>query len=204
MLELGMELCGTYALREEDDDDGSKRDYCLIDAAACRRHVAAKLNINGITLARQVARFLASGSASPMETKMYLLMCLPQRYGGYNLPVPELNPNLSLSYKGQILLRQSSVYPDFLWRDAKLVLEYDGAYHDTPNQQQKDAMRKTVIEAEGYTVLQVKRWQLYNPLAFDAVMQTMTRIIGKRLRPLNLEQEHARDNLRRRLLAPDG
>ena len=61
-------------------------------------------------------------------------------------------------------------------------------------------MRKTVLEARGYTVMQVKKEQVRSRLALDSVAGAIAQRLGRRVRPLSLSQEFARDGLRRQLL----
>ena len=202
-VELGMELCGTYAMRINEDGRtyAASRSYKLISADDLVRHLASWKNLRGLSLARKVAPFLVDGAASPMETKAYLLLCLPQRYGGYHLPKPELNAELAIPPELQLVLGyQKKVKPDLLWREGKVVLEYDGGYHDDAAQRTKDEMRRVVLESMGYTVMEIKRQQLYSATAFDAVATRIAQCLGKRIRPLSMGQAFARDDLRRRLL----
>ena len=119
---------------------------------------------------------------------------------GYNLAHPKLNPEITLSREGSLLLHKEKVRPDFLWEEAKLIVEYDGAYHGFGDQPLQDEMRKTVLESMGYTVMQLKKEQVENRLAFDGVVQAIARAIGKRLRPTTLSQDFAREELRAQLL----
>ncbi len=199
-LELGMEFCGTYALRPGSVEGMARRDYALIDDVAFRRHAESWHGLKGIALARKVSRFLASGSASPTETKLYLLLCLPLQYGGYNLGHPELNPKFDLSSEEMAILRATNVKPDLLWRHEKLVVEYDGRQHEEQGQSNYDAMRKTILEGRGYTVRQVKRQQLYNPLAFNKFARSVGSFLGVRQRPVTPKHRVAREKLRSVLL----
>ena len=199
-LETGMELCGTYALRPDSVEDKASRDYALIDAACFRRHVETWKELHGLGMARSVAKYLANGSASPMETKLYLLLCLPQKYGGYNFPRPELNPSHEVPLAAREAFRQDKVKPDMLWRKAHVVVEYDGSYHDDERQMARDALRKAIFETMGYTVFTFKRWHVYNPLVFDEMTKALAGKLGKRIRPLTAKQSLARDVLRKQLL----
>ena len=199
-LEIGMELCGTYALRPSSIEDKADRDYSLVDAARFRRHVESWGGMRGLVTARSVSNYLANGSAAPMETKLYLLLCLPQKYGGYNFARPELNPPLEVPISLREAFRQDKVKPDMLWRKARIVVEYDGSYHDNPLQNARDALRKAIFETMGYTVFTFKRWHVYNPLVFDEMVKALAKKLGKRIRPLNTKQAFARDALRKQLL----
>ena len=203
-LELGMELCGTYALRPDGLEDLGQRDYALIDTVPFRRSIESWQGVQGVATARKAARYLVGGSASPMETKLYLLLCLPLQYGGYNLGIPELNPKFDLEPAEIEILRRSSVKPDMLWRKKKLVIEYDGRQHEEEQQSRYDALRKTILEGRGFTVRQIKRHQLYNPLAFDSFASSIGSFLGVRRRPSTLKHRRAREELQATLLEPDG
>ena len=199
-VELGMELCGTYALRPEALEGYAPRDYQLTSVGSLSRKVKAWNDVHGLAIARKAVQYLADGSASPMETKLYLLLCLPQQYGGFNIEKPELNVKIELTEEGRLILRQEKVKPDFLWRKQELVVEYDGEYHNDPRQRVKDEKRRALLEAMGFTVLVVKKQQLYDPIAFNSIAETIAKKCGKRIRPLTVKQQFARENLRNALL----
>ena len=195
-LQVGMEFCGTYALRPEGVEDKASRDYRLVDASAFARHVDSWTGISGLPAARKGAQYLVNDSASPMETIVYLLLCLPRMYGGYNLGRPELNPEIKLPFDLQLVLRQEKVKPDLRWRKQKVVVEYDGGYHDEGPQAVKDEVRKAVLESLGYTVYRFKKQHVYDPVLFDRLALTLARKLGVRVRPLTLKQTYAREALR--------
>ena len=199
-LELGMELCGTYALRPSGVEDAAKRDYPLIDADALRKHLQSWQGLKGLVLARKVSEYLIGGSASPMETKLCLLLCLPLQYGGYNLGSPELNPEFKLTPAEMRILRQTTVKPDMLWRQKDLIVEYDGRQHEEEWQSNHDAKRITVLEGRGYTVRVIKRHQMYDPLAFDSFATSARAFLGVRCRPMTSKHQAAREELRAVLL----
>ena len=180
------------------------RDYPLTHAGQMRRSFEAWRDLRGIELARRISHHLVDNSASPMESKLYLLLCLPQSLGGYNFPKPELNPEIPLDPVGREILRQTNIKPDMLWRKKDLVVEYDGEYHDDSDQSLKDEMRRAVMASMGYTVRVVKKRQLFNPLAFDSTARALAKLLGKRLRPLSLRQSFARENLHEALLLRRG
>ena len=199
-LELGMELCGTYALRPEGLEDSAQRNHALINADTLSKRLENWEDLRGLPLARKVSKYLAGGSASPMETKLYLLLCLPLLYGGYNLGRPELNPKLDLTPAEMEIVRTTNVKPDLLWEKQKLIVEYDGRQHEEEQQSKHDALRITVLEGKGYTVRRVTRHQLYNPLAFDNFASSIRSFLGVRRRPTTLKHQLARENLRSKLL----
>ena len=56
----------------------------------------ATAGIYGARRAARYARYVQDCSASPMETNLFLLLCLPTSEGGYGLPLPELNADLPI------------------------------------------------------------------------------------------------------------
>lgn len=206
-LELGMEFCGTYALRPDSLEDRSTRTYRLMDASTLPRKLNGWRDIHGVRQARRIAPLLANGAASPMESKLFLMLTLPQKHGGYNIEKPALNPEIELPHEARLVLRQEKVKPDMLWQDSKrnlkLVVEYDGEYHNDPVQARKDETRRAVLETMGYTVVTVKKHLIYSPVAFDGFAKMIARKCGKRLRPLTSKQQFARELLRAGLLGAD-
>jgi len=72
--------------------------------------------------------------------RMFLRMC---RKGG--LPTPEVN--VSLQVNGRRLK------PDFLWRDAGLIIEADSRrFHDTNSAFQSDRQREQLLQLAGWRV----------------------------------------------------
>ena len=200
-LELGMELCGTYALRPEGVEEKASRNYQLASASGLKLKVNTWKDMHGLAKARKVTQYLENKAASPMESKLYLLLCLPLQYGGYNFERPEINAKVFLKPEGRLILRQELVKPDFLWRSKKLVLEYDGGYHNDPYQRVRDEKRRAVLESMGYTVAVAKKQQIYDPIAFDGLAHMLRRKLGLRSRSLTVKHQLAREALRETLLA---
>jgi very-short-patch-repair endonuclease len=97
---------------------------------------------------RGVARLRALLDEIQPETKRtrselerrFLRLC-----GRARLPKPEVNPLLDLD---DVQLR-----PDFLWRDAKLIVETDGLrYHGTASAQRRDSWREQRLQLAGWRV----------------------------------------------------
>ncbi|WP_303728113.1 DUF559 domain-containing protein [Denitrobacterium detoxificans] len=98
------------------------------------------------------------------------------------------------------VLRCTKVKPDMLWRQKRLIVEYDGRQHEEELQSKYDALRITILEGRGYTVRRVKRHQVYNPVAFDNFASSTAALLGVRRRPVTLKHQLAREGLRRALL----
>ena len=93
---------------------------------------------------REAADLVRVGSRSPMETKARLVFLR----GG--LPEPELNAAV-YDEAGEWL-----AFGDFVWRERKVVAEFDGDHHRTDRRQwQIDVARRESVQAAGWTYVQL-------------------------------------------------
>ena len=71
-------------------------------------------------------------------------------------------------------IRQEPVGPyvaDFACREARLIVEVDGATHSTDEEIKRDAARSSELERIGYTVIRVQNDDVYN--AMEGVLNTI-------------------------------
>jgi hypothetical protein len=100
---------------------------------------------------RAAAELLRSGSGSPMETRARLAFLEA------GLPEPELNATVH-GPDGHFLARV-----DFLWREARVVVEYEGDQHRTDRRQwQNDIARVRLLEEDGLRVVRVTSLDLFD------------------------------------------
>lgn len=52
---------------------------------------------------------------------------------------------------------------DFVWRQQRVVAEYDGEYHFTVDQRRKDQIRRRAIRAGDWAVFELNGADNYNP-----------------------------------------
>ena len=112
-----------------------------------------------------------------------------------------MNEDLSVPKRHQEALgAKSEVRPDFLWKDAKVLVEYDSnAHHLTPQKKESDEARRRVLEAMGYTVLVVTNELVKDAAKLNAFVDDLTCRLGLRRRALSKWQQKSRDALRERL-----
>lgn len=65
------------------------------------------------------------------------------------------------------------VRPDFMLREFKLIIEYQGDYHRTAAQWRKDMTRRTRLEAQGWRVIEVNADDLANPVELVARIRSI-------------------------------
>jgi very-short-patch-repair endonuclease len=96
---------------------------------ALARTVAAHRGARGVATAREALQLLRVGSDSPPETLLRLELVRAR------LPEPELNVVIRDS------LGKDVAWPDLAYRKYRIAIQYDGAHHLSPDQQESDARR---------------------------------------------------------------
>ena len=136
-----------------------------------------------------------------------MLLCLPTAMGGYALPKPTLNPEVTLDANARALYPHLVARPDLFWEEKRLDVEYDGDAHEGGESRAKDAGRLAALEVEGITVVTLTYPQVASALAFDVVARRIGRMLGAPVRIRMKNDGHARRRLllREELgLMPDG
>lgn len=118
------------------------------DGADARRRalelcLAARVRPRGKRILTEVLLLSRAGSASPMETRARLMF----HDGG--LPEPELNVDV-LDRWGGWLLRG-----DFLWREQRVIGEYQGAGHADRRQLSLDVERRELAVDHGWRYVEI-------------------------------------------------
>jgi very-short-patch-repair endonuclease len=68
-------------------------------------------------------------------------------------------------------------FADFACRDAKLIVEIDGATHSTDEEIASDKRRTAFVRAEGYRVIRFSNEQVYENVA--AVLDEIARVLAE-------------------------
>lgn len=203
LAQIACELCGTYGLTPWAEDSFQSDLTALTSRAELVGYAksARALGVRGAGKAVRALDLATDGSASPRETDLAVFFLLSRRLGGAGLGGFAVNASLEVPQRHREALDgQSEVKPDFLWTDAKLVVEYDSnAYHLTPKKKESDEARRRVLEAMGYTVMVVTNELVKDGAMLDAFVDDLTCRLGLRRRPLTKWQQDSRDKLRERL-----
>ena len=200
LIQLGMELCGTYAV--VDTGPAISRKAPLTTVAKLAAFVEAASNARGRAKALRALRYILPGSASPMETVLALLFSLPYNLGGYGLPEPLLNYRVEAPSSMRKLVDRSYCLCDLCWPRAKLAVEYDSRlHHADPDRQSSDARRRATLVTLGFTVLTVLPGQVTDGAAFNRLAHQVAKLTGKRLRYHDPEFTRTHLELKRQLFA---
>lgn len=158
--------------------------------------------VRGRRRALQATQYIRDNCRSPMEALMYMLLCLPNYYGGAGLTGSLFDYKVDLSMKDRRRLKKSCLYADLAFRESDLLLEYNSVErHSEEDERIKDEKRADVLRSMGYTVIFVEQRDLYDLRQFDALVRLLRKHLKKR--DLRLRTEEFRDGLEAiRLLLP--
>jgi hypothetical protein len=110
----------------------------------------------------RVLELVDDGSESPRESMLRLILVEA------GLPRPECN--VDIRERGRFVARV-----DILYRDARLVIEYDGDHHRHPDSWSRDQIRRAELEALGYRVTVVTRRDFDDP---QRLVRRIRRLLG--------------------------
>lgn len=181
LIALGFELCGTY--RRASTFGLARYDATpLTSSSALASFVEKSPQFKGVKKARRALPLILAGSASPRESELAMLLCLPYSLGGYGLPHPTMNAEMPLP-KNVAATGRSSLRCDLYWPAARLDVEYDSAeFHSAERLLANDSMRRIALESMDVTSVNLTAEHLRRASLFDEAAQGIARILGKRVR----------------------
>ena len=181
-IELGIELCGTYAFSPM--EPGFVQRSCSISSTKkLRSYVAKSKGSYGVARAREALSWVADGSASPAETKAFMKTRLSRYRGGFGFPAPELNYRLGLSAKNAALIEKPYLVLDMFFPEKKVAIEYDSdRFHVGASRIASDARRRNLLEHMGIRVLTLTNDQLRSSRKFETFMKQLARALNVRFR----------------------
>ena len=181
LIALGFELCGTY--RRASTFGLARYDVIpLTSPGALASFIEKSPQFKGVKKARRALPCILAGSASPRESELAMLLCLPYSLGGYGLPRPTMNAEMPLP-KNVGATGRSSLRCDLYWPAARLDVEYDSAeFHSAERLLANDSMRRIALESMDVTSVNLTAEHLRRASLFDEAAQGIARILGKRVR----------------------
>ena len=189
LIRLGFELCGSYSL-----DRSSEHGFvvCLPVTTPSRLQAAIDRagRFRGARVARRAVRHLLKSSASPAETNLAMLSCLPPLLGGRKIPLPTLNAPVELDDVARTLVgSQGPLRCDMLWkvslangRTRRIAAEYDSDdWHADKTRLQADNDRRAALRHMGVVVHTITSDQLNDARKLDAMIDMIACEAGWRL-----------------------
>jgi hypothetical protein len=170
---LGLQLCAHPPGRKADAVTTKKKLNLFLQKTAGHK---------GRKQACRAARYIENGSASIMESIVYMLLTLPHALGGYGLSGAAFNAEIALPYTAANRLEQSNCFVDMYYKSAKLAIEYDSfAFHSRPSEQGKDAIRSEILRRCGVEMMHLKTIQVYDKDASLDFALNLARKLGKNI-----------------------
>ena len=205
LIELGYELCGTYSMPDARDLNVPERGFYLRPPLTSTKKLVAFMSrmqgVKGHRKAMRALHYLIDGSASPMETKISIILTLPYRLGGFGLTRPELNSRVVPGKTAKLSSGKTSYVCDLFWQDHDLAVEYDSAFfHEGRVQIDDDSKKRNALAAMGVMVITVTKQQLYSRAEFEKVARVIAKYLGKRLVFKNPGFAEVHGELRKQLL----
>jgi hypothetical protein len=144
--------------------------------------LANALGHRGHRKAMRALKYVKNGSASIMESLMYMILTLPYALGGYGLDGAVFNHRIEINGDVRQILGKNNCYADLYYKKAKLAVEYDSfAYHKSPFEQGKDNIRADALEKQGITVVKMNTIQLYDKDACRLFAHNLAVRLNKRI-----------------------
>lgn len=199
---LAYELCGTYGVTPANGDGFQPDLQPLTSKSALGEYAAAAkaLGIAGANRALKALESVTECSASPRESEIGLFFAAGRRTGGAGTAGFVMNPRLKVPAGYVSLGSERTIVPDFLWEEFKLIVEYDSnAYHLTPQQKDRDELRRRAFERMGYRVLTLTNETLLDDEKLNDFVADMEAALHLRRKPLTKTAKQKRSELRRRL-----
>lgn len=190
---LGLEICGTYSIYQDDEKGFVNNILPITNPYKILRYIQAykKMNhVKNIRLAEKVAKRLTPFSASPQESRIYIILVSSHAQGGFGIRGLHFNRKIELSENAKQQSGQSVIIPDFSNSKTKVAIEYDSsAYHDINAQNQRDKLRINALRHDGWKTFTFVKSHLSNPYAFKNLAEDILKANKqeKRIRTKNFE-----------------
>lgn len=190
LITIGYELCGSYGLSAQ-SDSGFLRREPRSNPQLIERYLEKCDGIHGVKAAKRASSYIAKGSASPMESLLSMLLCLPPSLGGFGLPRPELNFPIETN-EGGIVMRRCDLY----WPDQRFALEYDSdTFHSDASKLHLDSSRRSTLEKAGVHVVSVTKNQVFDRGQLFNLATIVSKRLGKRLSPTPFNFSQKQDKI---------
>ena len=209
-ISLGLELCGTYSLAA----DGSLFEHDAITTVDdIARYLEEVPGLKGVKTCRRALRYIRNGSASPRETDLYMMLCLPPGLGGFGLGGALLNHTLPIAERLRGKTGMSAITPDLYWKRGSLALEYESDEHHidipviTPQMRARhtmDSIRRRTYEALQLKVITVTNGEFISYVEMERIARMVAKVTGRHGIRTDREILMRRTQLHNWLLVPTG
>jgi len=214
---LGFELCGAYSMPAQADAQPAPPDAAeggrpgrkgkgfntrppLTSVARLRAFLGKTSGMKGRKRAMRALRYIMDGSASPMETRLAMLLTLPHSLGGYGLPKAELNHRVTPARRDRRGAGQAYYVCDMFLPEHGTAREYDSdLIHAGSERIARDSVRRNALAMLGITVYTVGAEQIQGEAAMNRMAYILARAMGWRTQVVIKDHPQRKRRLRRQL-----
>ncbi|EAQ00656.1 hypothetical protein JNB_10794 [Janibacter sp. HTCC2649] len=144
--------------------------------ASMRAVLNSRVRPRGKKVLTEALSLVSPRSKSPMETRARLMF---HRAG---LPAPELNIHVEFDESGGDGAVEGGagwmLEGDFVWRDQRVIGEYQGEHHKEIRQRAVDVARRHLAEDEGWTFVEIFAGDVYTRPKRLAMLRRLARELG--------------------------
>lgn len=134
-----------------------------------RAALASRVRPRGKRVLTEALALISPRSKSPMETRARLMF----HRGG--LPSPELNVNVEFDNGEADGGAGWMLEGDFVWREQRVIGEYQGKHHKEIRQRAVDVARRHLAEDEGWTFVEIFAGDVYTRPKRIAMLRRLAR-----------------------------
>ena len=179
LIQLGDELCGAY-LPSEFSETGTIRCPPLTTPLSIRAFVERATGWSGSQKALRALNHVVYGSASPMETALEMVLCLPVMLGGNGIPAPNMNHCIDMAHAVQHPEDGDLCMGDLVWPSARLDVEYNSdVVHRSNEARKRDSLRRNRLVSAGYEVIDAFDTYIKTPGGTDVLVGQILKHLGR-------------------------
>lgn len=171
------ELFGTYRI-----GPGGRAIFdepILSDRSSVESYLENLHSMKGRGTLGRLLRWIPENSASPRESILYYLLCLPSKMGGHQLPAPEMNHPIAFTGLASDLTGHRHARCDLFWPSVGLAVEYDSFENHNLTRRQ-DMSRREALELMGVKMVTITREDLRDFQRFDMLVRAIRKHLGMR------------------------
>lgn len=172
LVEYYFEICGSYALGTSDETQYRERP-ALTSVEELRAFFSEASGYRGSNKALKALSYVRKGCRSPLETAFVMMLTMPKSMGGLAIRAIKTDYPIPVPKRYAALTRRTVFYLDALLENSMTDIEYNGFYHDEPEQQSIDEERRNTLRNMGYAVITVNRHSFFKQSAFKRVMEAI-------------------------------
>lgn len=172
LVEYYFEICGSYAFETSDETQYRERP-ALTTVDELRAFFSQASGYRGSNKALKALSYVRGGCRSPLETAFVMMLTMPKSMGGLGIHSVQTDYRVPVTKRYAALTRRTVFYLDAYLENSMTDIEYNGFYHDEPEQQAIDEERRNTLRNMGYVVITVSRHSFFKQSAFRRVMEAI-------------------------------